>query len=115
MGRRAPTLRGVGVGAVAPPQQQQQLPKLAADGAPPGLIATLECAHRECRDLLRAVAKVLVDARRVLLLQASEAAAEARDDGSGASTVERTQLSCEEFCCSPHRPRRRNDVRRWRS
>jgi hypothetical protein len=62
----------------------QKLARPAADGAAPGVIAALLDAHRESRDLLGAVAKVLVDARAALPSPSSEAAEAHGGVGSGA-------------------------------
>ncbi|KAG1652360.1 hypothetical protein FOA52_007227 [Chlamydomonas sp. UWO 241] len=98
----AATLDGMGIARYHPPRRvdmgagmgaSQQQPTLAADDAPPGVIVTLERANRECRDLLRAVAKVLLDARQaLLLLQSSEGAGEAHSDSG--SSEETDMVSC---------------------
>ncbi|KAG1681006.1 hypothetical protein FOA52_009966 [Chlamydomonas sp. UWO 241] len=67
-------------------QRQQQLARPAVDGAPVGLVDALASAHKECNDLLSAVAHVL-DAARPALLQVSSKATEAHGSGgSGLST-----------------------------
>jgi hypothetical protein len=76
----AATKGGMGIARYRPPPRRgcvvgapQQLARPAADGAAPGVIAALKDAHRECRDLLGAVAKVLADARAALPSPSSEA------------------------------------------
>jgi uncharacterized membrane protein YgcG len=91
----AATKAGMGIARYHPPPMRagvQQLARPAADGAPADLVDALECAHRECNDLLSAAAQVLNDARPALQ-QAAEAA-EAHGGGlfgSGASTSARVR------------------------
>ncbi|KAG1662213.1 hypothetical protein FOA52_015839 [Chlamydomonas sp. UWO 241] len=74
------------VGVKQQQQQQQRFARPAGDGAPTGLIDALECAHKECNDLLSAVAHML-DAARPALLQVASEAAEAHGAGESVTST----------------------------